>query len=101
MEEELNLLEENKWLDNQRFLIFIYNKFFPRHKQNAAIIRSVMSAENILEASRSGKMKRLLLRATADYHPDAISGDVHGLAWKYFCEEITKVLTSKHTKCRA
>ena len=60
-----------------------------------------MLAEVIQEASRSGKMKRLLLRAAADYHPDAISGDVHGLAWKYFCEEITKVLTSKHTKCRA
>ena len=99
MEKELDLLEENKYLDNQGFLIFIYNNFFPKHKQDPVFIRSVMSAEVIQEASRSGTMKKLLRNALMHYHPDTVSGDMHGLAWKYFCEEITKVLSSKFNNC--
>ena len=99
MKQELSLLEQNKKSNNPEFLIFIYKNFFPKHRPNAAIVRSVMSAEIILEAEKSGKIKKLLLKAMTHYHPDTINGDVHGLAWKYFCEEITKVLTSKYSKC--
>ena len=97
MKQDLLLLEQNKKSNSPKFLIFIYKNFFPKHRPDADVVRSVMSAENILEAEKSGKIKKLLLKATTHYHPDRINGDEHGLTWKYFCEEITKALTSKYS----
>ncbi|XP_018006728.1 uncharacterized protein LOC108664614 [Hyalella azteca] len=70
-------------------LLKIYQTFPPKNKDH-----KLSATKAQLKSMDRPDLKKLFLKACIHYHPDKQDVEKHGLPWKYFSAEITKVLTN-------
>ena len=91
LSDEVKLLQLHEGDTNHQFLLFLFDKFPPKHRQ-------VNEWKHLVpEGGDDGiSMKKRMMKLVTIYHPDRVDKTIHSSKYHVLCEEITKVLTNRY-----
>jgi len=96
LSEEVKELKSHEEDTNRQFLVFLFGKFPPKHRQESEWKHLVPKDED-----DGMSMKKRMMKLVTIYHPDRVDKTVHSSKYHVLCEEITKELTNRYNmlKC--
>jgi len=81
---------------DRQFLVFLFAKFPPKHRQEVEWKHLVPEGED-----DGLSMKKTMMKLVTIYHPDRVDKTVHSGKYHVLCEEITKELTNRYSRLKA
>jgi len=96
LSEEVKELKSHEEDTDRQFLVFLFGKFPPKHRQESEWKHLVPKDED-----DGMSMKKRMMKLVTIYHPDRVDKTVHSSKYHVLCEEITKELTNRYNmlKC--
>ena len=91
LSDEVKLLQSHEGDTHCQFLIFLFEKFPPKHRQVDEWKHLVPEGED-----NGISMKKRMMKLVTIYHPDRVDKTIHSSKYHVLCEEITKVLTNRY-----
>jgi len=91
LSEEVRTLQSHENDSHHQFLVFLFDKFPPKHRQDGEWKHLVPKKEDDGQS-----MKKTMMKLVTIYHPDRVDKTVHSSKYHVLCEEITKELTKRY-----